>query len=399
MGMEVSRRASNIPVTVGRGPLSIAVGDLSGDGTADLAVANVTDSTVSILLGNGNGTFTQATNSPISVAGASPTSVAMGDFNRDGILDVAVAIVGPNDVTILQGNGDGTFTKATGSPVAVGLGPYSVAVGDFNGDGIPDLVTANDASVNGNPGTATILLGRGDGSFAEASGSPIALGMNPLIVAVGDLNSDGKADLAVTNEVDNNVSVLLGNGDGTFTHAAASQTPAGFAPWSLALGDFNGDGDADLAVGNSDLIVGNSVTVYITQITESVTVTASSVSLAGAGTHLVEAEYPGDSIYLGERFRPGGVVDGAVDAHGDGDPILTKHYNGAIVVGDSRGQRRKRQSHGYWVRDAGQRRIRFVCNSSCEWQCNHQYPRRLTGSWSRHADRQLHSRRCQFSDL
>jgi hypothetical protein len=301
-------QATNSPVTVGTGPMSLAVGDLSGDGTADLVVANVNDSTVTILLGNGNGTFTQAANSPISVAGASPTSVAMGDFNRDGIQDVAVAIAGPNDVSILLGNGDGTFTKATGSPVAVGETPYSIAVGDLNGDGIADLVTANNASVNGNPGTVTVLLGRGDGSFAAASGSPVAVGTNPLIVAVGDLNADGKADLAVTNEVDNTVSVLLGNGDGTFTHTTANQTPTGFAPWSVALADFNGDGGADLAVGNSDLLVGNSVTVYITEITESATVTATGVSLAGAGTHLVEASYPGDSIYLASVSGPVGLL-------------------------------------------------------------------------------------------
>lgn len=290
-------QATGSPVRVGGGALSLAVGDLNGDGIADLAVANVKDNTVSVLLGNGSGAFTQAANSPIKVVGSSPSSVAIADFNRDGNSDLAVAIVGPNDVTVFLGNGDGTFRAAAGGPVPVGVTPYSIAVADFNGDGIPDLVTANDAVVNGNPGTLTILLGVGDGSFTQASGSPIPVGINPLIVAVGDFNADGKADLAVTNENDNTVAALLGNGDGTFMQTQGGRTPPGRFPQSVAVADFNGDGEADMAVTNSDLISNNSVMVLLTQITESASVTASGVSPAGTGTHLVEASYPGDTIY------------------------------------------------------------------------------------------------------
>lgn len=211
--------ALHSPVTVGGGPISLAEGDFSGDGIADLAVANVKDNTVSVLLGKGDGTFSEAARGPISVVGASPSSVAVADFNRDGKLDLVVAVVGPNSVTILLGNGDGTFTEAANSPITVGFGPYSVAVADFNGDGIPDLATANDTGVNNNPGTVTILLGSGSGGFSQASGSPISVGINPLIVAVGDFNADGKVDLAVTNENDNSIPILLGNANGTFTSA------------------------------------------------------------------------------------------------------------------------------------------------------------------------------------
>lgn len=289
--------AANSPVTVGRSPLSIAVGDFSGDGIPDLAVANVIDRTVSILLGTGNGTFAQAAHSPIPVSGASPASVAVGDFNRDGNLDLVVAVVGPNDVSILLGNGDGTFREAANSPIRVGLTPYSVAVGDFNGDGNPDLVTANDASVNSNPGTVTILLGGGDGTFTEASGSPVQAGINPLFVAVGDFDADGKVDLAVTNENDNTASILMGNGDGTFTTGPPVRTPAGHFPLSVAAADLDGDGLADLAVTNTDLINGTSVMVLLSQITKTATATANGIAVAGSGTHLVAASYPGNSIF------------------------------------------------------------------------------------------------------
>jgi hypothetical protein len=289
-------QATNSPATVGGGPLSLAVGDFNGDGIADLAVANVKDNTVSILLGNGNGTFSGAAQSPIHVIGSSPSSVVVADFNKDGQLDIAVAIVSPNNVTVFLGNGNGTFTKAANSPVTVGLTPYSIAVGDFNGDGIPDLVTANDADVNDNPGTVTILLGSGDGGFTQASGSPVSVGVNPLIVAAGDFNADGKVDLAVTNENDNSIAILLGNVDGTFTVTPSAHVPANRFPLSVAAGDFNGDGLTDLAVSNSNLFNG-SIAVFLAQITETATATATGVSVMGTGTHLVEAGYPGDSSY------------------------------------------------------------------------------------------------------
>ena len=288
-------QAANSLVSVGRGPLSIAVGDFSGDGVADLAVANAVDDTVTILLGNGNATFFPA--APIPVSGSSPASVAVADFNGDGNLDLVVAVVGPNDVAIFLGNGNGTFTEAANSPVRVGLTPYSVAVGDFNEDGIPDLVTANDASVDGDPGTATILLGSRDGSFTEASGSPIPVGINPLIVAVGDFNADGKVDLAVSNENDNTVAVLLGNADGTFTQGPPARTSAGQFPLSVAAADFNADGLTDLAVTNTDLMSSTSAMVLLAQITETATATANGVAVTGAGTHIVAAAYSGNTIY------------------------------------------------------------------------------------------------------
>jgi hypothetical protein len=220
----------------GRSPFSVAVGDFNGDGKPDLAVANVSSNNVSILLGNGDGSFQQAVN---YAAGSSPRSVAVGDFNGDGKLDLAVANSG---VSVLLGNGDGTFQTARNFPA--GSTPLSVSVGDFNGDGKLDLAVANYDHFGS--GTVSVLLGNGDGSFGSARS--FAAGTRPFSVAVGDFNGDGRPDLAVTNRDSDNVSVLVANGDGSFQQAV--NYAAGSSPRSVAVGDFDGDGLLDLAVAN-----------------------------------------------------------------------------------------------------------------------------------------------------
>jgi hypothetical protein len=220
----------------GQFPYSVAVGDFNRDGKLDLAVANFDSNSVSVLLGNGDGTFRAAVSYG---TGSGPHSVAVGDFNRDGKLDLAVANQASNDVSVLLGNGDGTFQTAVS--YWAGSEPQSVAVGDFNGDGKLDLTVADAASLN-----VSVLLGNGDGTFQAAVN--YGAGSGPQLVVVGDFNGDGKLDLAVANGVSNNVSVLLGNGDGTF-HAAVDYG-TGSEPRSVAVGDFNGDGKLDLAVGN-----------------------------------------------------------------------------------------------------------------------------------------------------
>src|SRR2546425_30496 len=179
--------------------------------------------------------------------GPNPASVAVGDFNRDGRPDLAVANYAaslPGTVSVLLGNGDGTFQPALIFGTS-GANPEYVAVGDFNGDGVPDLAVAHSGST---PGTVSVLLGNGDGTFQPAR--LFAAGQGSLSVAVGDVNGDGRPDLAVANYYSNDVSVLLGNGDGTF-QAAQSFTTAGPNPVTVAMGDVNGDGRLDLAVTNS----------------------------------------------------------------------------------------------------------------------------------------------------
>ncbi len=227
---------------VGVGPTSVAVADFNGDGIPDLAVANSGDNTVTVLLGNGDGTFTFKSSPGV---GDAPYWVAVGDFNGDGIPDLAVANCGncsyysyiTDTVTVLLGNGDGTFT--TKSSPTVGMAPEYVAVGDFNGDGILDLVSSDTGS-----NTLTVLLGNGDGTFTTKSTS--ATGVQPKAVVVADFNGDGILDLAVASYSDETVSVLLGIGDGTF--ALKSTTAAGTTDIALVVSDFNGDGIPDLAV-------------------------------------------------------------------------------------------------------------------------------------------------------
>jgi uncharacterized repeat protein (TIGR01451 family) len=217
---------------------SVAVGDFNRDGHQDLAIANAESSNnVQILLGVPTGLF------PVPgttyTAGEFPASVAVGDFDRDGNLDLAVANQGSSNVSVFLGNGDGTFQGAVN--FAAGTAPFSVAVGDFDRDGKPDLAVANAVSHD-----VSILLGDGSGAFQPAIAYPA--GITPTSVAVGEFDRDGKPDLAVANQGSSTVSILLGNGDGTFQPAVAFG--AGTEPRSVAFADLNRDGKLDVVVAN-----------------------------------------------------------------------------------------------------------------------------------------------------
>jgi hypothetical protein len=225
-------------------PHAIAIGDFNGDEKADLAVAifnYYNGNLVSVLLGNGDGSFQPHVDYTTQ---SGPTSVATGDLNNDGKIDLAVGIFNGSRLNVLLGNGDGTFQPF------LSFGDYgggeSIAVGDFNRDGKPDVVTTNYNFCC----SVSVFLGNGDGTFQP----PVdyAAGPQPLSVAVGDFNVDGKADLAVANTAayydGNTVSVFLGNGDGSFMEPTNYIT--GFGPMAVAVSDFNHDGAADLVTAN-----------------------------------------------------------------------------------------------------------------------------------------------------
>ena len=247
--------APGSPFRVGRGSKSVVVGDFNRDGKQDLAIlaysnGSVFDSTVTLLLGNGAGGFSAALGNPFTVVGGQVSGLVMGDFNGDGKPDLATESSLDGTVTVLLGDGTGGFTAVPGGPLKVGAKPQGLAVGDFNRDGWPDLAVAHDFSSN-----LTLLLGTGAGRFATAPGSPFTVGSRPLPLAVGDFNGDGRLDLAVGNFGGDSVTVLLGNGAGGFTAAPGSPFTVGKNPGSLAVADFNGDGKLDLAAGGDPVVV------------------------------------------------------------------------------------------------------------------------------------------------
>ena len=291
---------------VGSQPDSVVVGDFNGDGRLDLAVANAGDGTVSVLLGRGDGTFQSPMQYTVGPRGRF-SQIAVGDFNGDGQLDLAVSNFGSNNVGVLLGKGDGTFRSA--GSYKVGANPGAVAVADVNGDGKLDVVVANQNCNNGHgpcgPGSVSVLLGNGDGTFQAHK--EFATAMGPNWVTVGDFNGDGKLDLAVpcggSRESTSKLSILLGNGDGTFLGPVSYELNSNGA--SVAAADFNGDGKLDLAIADNMGFV--------------------SIFLAnGDGTFRTRVDYP-----IG--YHPWGSI-GIGDFNGDGNLDLAVATNGPNLV-------------------------------------------------------------------
>jgi hypothetical protein len=236
----------------GKGGGDIAIGDFNGNGKLDLAIPTFLGPSFVILLGNGDGTFQART--VVSLPRA-PASIVTADFNGDGNLDLAMSEINNlGQVEVLLGNGDGTFQAAQTFVTGQGQGSAILAA-DLNRDGKLDLVIANQ-----NHSSISVLLGNGDGTFQSALNT--ATGASPVFVAAGDFNGDGKLDLAVTNNGSSSVSILLGNDDGTFT--AGATLPVNSFPLYVTAGDFNGDGRLDLAVatntqasGSIEVLIGN----------------------------------------------------------------------------------------------------------------------------------------------
>jgi hypothetical protein len=233
-------------LAVGTAPNSVEIADFNGDGHLDLVVANGGSNNVTILLGDGKGSFVEAKGSPFP-AGHSPNDICVGDFNGDGKLDLAIANHEVKYLTVLLGDGKGGFSSAPGSPVTVLSRPHThgVATGDFNRDGKLDLVTESWAE-----NKVTVVFGDGRGRF-RGPGAQFSVGKMPYQrVRVADVNLDGNADIITTNLEGDNVTVLLGDGKGSFNQAAGSPFPCGKTPFALAIGDLNGDGKPDLAIAN-----------------------------------------------------------------------------------------------------------------------------------------------------
>jgi hypothetical protein len=235
---------------------ALAAADVNRDGKLDLITANNEDGDISVLLGDGKGAFTRARGSPFP-CGPGPYPVALADVNGDSTLDIVVpnTAPGPTTITVLLGDGRGEFRAAPRSPFRANDRAYFVAVADLNGDGKPDIVaTHDDASI------ATLHLGDGKGNFVQANNSPLELGNRGWSVVPMDLNRDGKIDLAFGAE--HGVAVFLGDGRGGFQRAAGSPFRTGRGTWRIEVIDVNHDGKPDFITNN---VESNDISILLAQ--------------------------------------------------------------------------------------------------------------------------------------
>jgi len=223
----------------GLNPTNVAVADFNNDSKADLAVTNQVSNDVSVLLGNGDGSFGAQT---LIGVGSSPYSIVAGKFNADNNFDLAVSNSASNNVSILLGNGNGTFSAATN--FFVGSNPISIATGDFNSDSKADLAVANFGGFFS--GSVSILLGTGTGAFT--GGTSVRTRTQPSFVAVAKISPDANDDLVVANFGSDSVSTYFGNGGGGFQLQQNITTGAG--PVAVEIADFGNDGILDLATAN-----------------------------------------------------------------------------------------------------------------------------------------------------
>lgn len=229
--------------TTGNALTSIVLGDWNGDGLVDVATANSTDSSVSALLGKGDGNFAPRVD---YMVGAAPYSLATCDLNKDKKADLVSANRGDGTVAVLLGKGDGTFSTDGLYLCPNGGSGRAIACADLNDDGIADVAVLNN---NGMLATVSVLLGTGTGKLAAKVDYSTAA--NPTAIAIGDLNHDGMPDVVTGNYNPAHVSVLLGKGDGTLAPHVDRKDPTD-GTRSIAIADLNGDGDADLGIGDAE---------------------------------------------------------------------------------------------------------------------------------------------------
>lgn len=239
---------------------SVAMADLDGDGKPDLAFNDMARGGVLLALGRGDGSFRPAA-ALVSVGGRRAYhNLAAADFDGDGKSDLVVPLHPDRSVAVLRGSGGGHFAPAPGSPIAIGRTAFYVGVGDLDGDGKPDIaiVTYSGQAVDPSGDGLVVLLNRGGMRFTPAPGSPLTTGRAPTALALGDMDGDGIADLAVNNLAGGDVTLILGGK--RLRPAPSSPLTVGREP-TIAIADLDGDGRQDLIAGNAD----DEVRIFLTR--------------------------------------------------------------------------------------------------------------------------------------
>jgi hypothetical protein len=305
------KEAEGSPFFAGPQPNDIAIRDFNNDGNPDLAFANHENKFLTVLLGNGKGSFTAAPKSPFRVEGIPHThGIATGDFNRDGRVDLVTDSWGNDRVEVLFGDSPDLF-KTPGKFFKVGKRPYQrLRVADINSDGADDIVTTNTEGNN-----VTVLLADGKGGFDEAPGSPFDCGDAPFGISTGDINADSKLDLAIINSPGsmaegkgkNGLTILLGDGEGKFITMKGSPYEAGKIPNRIAIGDVNGDRINDIITSDND-----SNRIYLFLMNKNGTVLSQS------------------SIIVGNH--PKGIVIADLNADGKADIVVCNQLDNDISI-------------------------------------------------------------------
>lgn len=357
----IATSSDTIKIKVGNAPGSVEIADFNNDNIPDLSVTSETDSSVTILLGDGKEGFTPADNSPF-LAGSVPNDICVADFNKDGNLDLAFPNHERKYLTVLLGDGKGKFAQAKGSPFRtegiphvhgiatgdfnndgwldlvtdswgndqvevifggntalrwtqhkffkVGKRPYQrLRAGDLNGDGIPDIVTTNTESNN-----VTVLLSDGKGSFTEPGGSPFPCGDNPFGIAIGDVNADARPDLAIINSPSSmaegrgkdGMTILLNDGTGKFAMLNGASFKAGRNPNRIAIGDIDGDGINDIVTSDFE---GNRIYLFMMN---------------------RNGKVAGKAIMTG--LHPKGIAIADLNGDGKGDIVVCNNADGNVAV-------------------------------------------------------------------
>jgi type II secretory pathway component GspD/PulD (secretin) len=327
--------AMGSPIAVGKNPSSVVVADFNGDSFLDIAVANQTDNSISLFRGNGDGTFTQFPGSPFALTNTSaisekgPVAMVSANFQNKLIstnsnapeVDLAVVNQSSSNVSILLSSVDAnqnvTFTEDSRPPIAVGNSPVAIATGDLNADGVPDLAIVNQADA-----TVTILLGSAnlDATFTQPSGSPLVTASTPSGIVIANFASGSVPDLAVTNEGVNTLGVFVGRGQGTFSSPIELNAPTG--PTALITSTLSSSGLPDVALVAQDPTASNGVVAVILD-------TSNFSSQNGSGGP-AQQPYPGaEYVDLGVKVKATPTV------HGNDEVTLQLEFEIRALSGSS----------------------------------------------------------------